>query len=294
MSAAGEELPAGDVAEVLRHGELEITGRLVEASNATLLCTATLDGVSTPCVYKPVRGERPLWDFPDGTLAGREVASYLISDATGWDVVPTTVLRSGPLGEGMVQRWVDTAAATISDVDDRDDGAGHGITVVEEELDGDDLVVLCPPREVPAGYRTVLRAQDWSGERVVLAHADDARLRRMAVLDVVLNNADRKGGHVLAALDGAVHGVDHGICLHAQHKLRTVLWGWAGEDVGDEAVEVLSRLAAQLHGALGDTLHEHLTVREVAAVERRVRRLLADRELPSPSGERPAIPWPAF
>lgn len=293
MTAAGRELPADDLAEVLRRGELEITGRLVEASNATLLCAATLDGVSTPCVYKPVRGERPLWDFPDGTLAGREVASYLLSDATGWDVVPTTVLRPGPLGEGMVQRWVDTAAARISEVDDRDDGAGHGLTVVEEEQDGD-LVVLCPPREVPAGYRAVLRAQDWSGESVVLAHADDARLRRMAVLDVVLNNADRKGGHVLAGLDGSVHGVDHGICLHSQHKLRTVLWGWAGEDVGDEAVEVLSRLAAQLHGDLGEALHEHLTVREVAAVERRVRRLLADRELPSPSGERPAIPWPAF
>ena len=154
--------------------------------------------------------------------------------------------------------------------------------------------MLCPPREAPAGYRTVLRAQDWSGERVVLAHADDARLRRMAVLDVVLNNADRKGGHVLAALDGAVHGVDHGICLHSQHKLRTVLWGWAGEDVGEEAVEVLSRLASRLHGDLGEELHTHLTVREVAAVERRVRRLLAEREMPSPSGERPAIPWPAF
>ena len=293
-TATTGEVFGEDVTAVLARGELEITGRLIEASNATLLCTATLDGVAMPCVYKPVRGERPLWDFPDGTLAGREVGAYLVSEATGWGVVPTTVLRDGPLGSGMVQRWIDTAAARVADVDDEASGAGHAVTVLEDEDGPEELITLCPPRELPTGWRAILRAQDWSGDAVVLAHADDARLRRMALLDVVLNNADRKGGHVLAGLDGAVYGVDHGISLHSQHKLRTVLWGWAGEDVGDEAVEVLGRVAALLHGELGEALHEHLTVREVAAVGRRVRTLLAERTFPEPSGERPAIPWPAF
>jgi len=269
--------------ELLRRGTLEVAGRIVEASNATLLCTIELDGVSAHCVYKPVRGERPLWDFPDGTLAGREVASYLLAQATGWGVVPPTVLRSGPFGDGMVQLWIDSAAASISE---------SGTAEYVEQVS--DLVELCAPGEVPSGWKEILRAQDYGGDVVVLAHADSAQLRRMAVLDLVLNNADRKGGHVLAGLDGGVYGVDHGICLHTENKLRTVLWGWAGESIGDEATEVLSRLAAELQGHLGEALHEHLTIREVDAVSRRLRRVLAHREMPEPSGTRPAIPWPAF
>jgi uncharacterized repeat protein (TIGR03843 family) len=269
--------------ELLRRGTLEVAGRIVEASNATLLCTIELDGVSAHCVYKPVRGERPLWDFPDGTLAGREVASYLLAQATGWGVIPPTVLRSGPFGDGMVQLWIDSAAASISE---------SGTAEYVEQVS--DLVELCAPGEVPSGWKEILRAQDYGGDVVVLAHADSAQLRRMAVLDLVLNNADRKGGHVLAGLDGGVYGVDHGICLHTENKLRTVLWGWAGESIGDEATEVLSRLAAELQGHLGEALHEHLTIREVDAVSRRLRRVLAHREMPAPSGTRPTIPWPAF
>jgi len=269
--------------ELLRRGTLEVAGRIVEASNATLLCTIELDGVSAHCVYKPVRGERPLWDFPDGTLAGREVASYLLAESTGWGVIPPTVLRSGPFGDGMVQLWIDSAAASISE---------SGTAEYVEQVS--DLVELCAPGEVPSGWKEILRAQDYGGDVVVLAHADSAQLRRMAVLDLVLNNADRKGGHVLAGLDGGVYGVDHGICLHTENKLRTVLWGWAGESIGDEATEVLSRLAAELQAHLGEALHEHLTIREVDAVSRRLRRVLAHREMPAPSGTRPAIPWPAF
>ena len=171
------------------------------------------------------------------------------------------------------------------------------MTVLEHEQDGDDLIVLCPPREVPTGYRTVLRAQDWSGESVVLAHADDDRLRRMAVLDVVLNNADRKGGHVLAGLDGAVHGVDHGICLHAQHKLRTVLWGWAGEPLHPEDAAVVTGLAEQVADPVSDLsgrLAGLLDEVEVRALLHRMERLLGRGRMPVPSGQWPAIPWPAF
>ncbi|MEO7195442.1 MAG: SCO1664 family protein [Pseudonocardiaceae bacterium] len=254
---------------LLHHGHIELTGRIIEASNATLLGTVACDGVSAACVYKPIMGERPLWDFPDGTLAGREVASWLISEAIGWSLVPPTVLRSGPLGPGMVQLWIDTAAQA-------------GLV---------DVVAL---DAVPSGWRTVLRAQDRYGDPALLVHADTEGLRRLAVLDVLLNNADRKGGHVLAGSGGAVYGVDHGICLHREDKLRTVLWGFLGQPLPVATLEVLRRVRSSLEGALGAELAEHVTRAEVRAVLTRTDQLLAAGTFPAPNGNWPAIPWPAF
>jgi uncharacterized repeat protein (TIGR03843 family) len=262
-------LDLDDALVLITTGTLEIDGRLVDASNTTLLCRVSLDGVSAACVYKPVRGERPLWDFPDGTLAGREIASYLVSQASGWNLVPPTVLRDGPLGAGMCQLWIDTEDVTS-------------------------VVDVVPTGAVPAGWRTVVRGLDGTGQPVVVAHADDPRLRRLAVLDAVLNNADRKGGHLLIDSTGSLYGVDHGICFHRQDKLRTLLWGWAGEALTDEAVEVLTKLAADLAGDLGEELHEHLTRREVAAAAERIRRLLRTARHPEPGGDWPAVPWPPF
>jgi uncharacterized repeat protein (TIGR03843 family) len=271
-------LTVDQVEDLLRRGTLEVQGRITEASNATLLCTITLDGVEGLCVYKPVRGERPLWDFPDGTLAGREVATYLISKAAGFDVVPATVHRDGPFGPGMVQRWIE----------------------IDEERE---LVDIVAPRDVGPHWRTVLRARGDDGEPALLVHADDPALRAMAALDVVANNADRKGGHVLAGADGRVYGVDHGICLHQNTKLRTVLWGWVGESLDDEVTAGLQGLRAALSPgnragsrgpALGDELNDHVTRTEVKALRSRVDRLLHAGELPAPTGGWPPIPWPAF
>jgi hypothetical protein len=236
-------LELDEVLRLMRDGDLEVEGRLVDASNATLYCTATLDEMTAAVVYKPVRGERPLWDFPDGTLAGREVAAYLVSEATGWDVVPPTVMREGPFGPGMCQLWVDV----------------------------DDTVDLA-----------------------ALARSDHPDLRRMAVFDAVVNNADRKGGHLLPRSDGRVQGVDHGICFSSEDKLRTLLWQWRGQRLTDEAVEVLSSVRAQLEGALGEALHELLTVSEVRATVARVDRLLRTGRHPQPGQDWPAIPWPPF
>ncbi len=261
--------PGPEALELLRHGQLDVQGRLVEASNATLFCTIELDGLSAECVYKPVRGERPLWDFPDGTLAGREVGAYLISEAGGWGLVPPTVLRDGPFGTGMVQLWVDTD----------DDFA---------------LVDVTSPAEVPEGWIAILRAQDHHGEPVVLSHADEERLRLLAVLDIVINNADRKGGHILRTPAGDVFGVDHGVCLGSDDKLRTVLWGWIGERLPDAEFERLRQVRAFLDGSLCEQLAEHITRKEISALGARIDRLLADGVFPAPSGEWPAIPWPAF
>jgi uncharacterized repeat protein (TIGR03843 family) len=256
------------VPELLTRGRLEIEGRLVDASNATLFCSITGGDARAECVYKPVSGERALWDFPDGTLAGREVASYLLSQAAGLSVIPPTILRTGPFGPGMVQLWVDTK-------------------------EGDDLVDVIAPEDVPKGWRTVLRAHDRFGDPAVLVHADHPSVRLMSALDVVLNNADRKGGHVLHGTDGNVYGVDHGICLHTEHKLRTVLWGWVGEPLPEDVVAMLKTLKSCLDD-VSATIAEHITTAEVRALRNRLDDFLAAGEFPTPGTDWRAIPWPAF
>ena len=260
-----------DALALLGDGEITVEGRLADASNATLYCTVARDGISAACVYKPVAGERPLWDFPEGTLAAREVAAYLVSEATGWHLVPPTVLRDGPFGVGMCQLWIEA-----------DDTRG--------------LVDVVPRGRVPEGWLPVLDALGGGGRPVTLAHADFGSLRRMAALDVVINNADRKGGHVLPTSDGGLYGVDHGVCFNDEDKLRTVLWGWAGGRIDDETLEVLQRLADDLHGddGLGGRLGELLSRRELHRTRQRIRRLLREAAYPYPVEGWPAIPWPPF
>lgn len=261
--------------DLLLRGELTVIGQITSASNATLVCESGIGDESMRVVYKPVRGERPLWDFPDGTLAGREVASYLVSEALGWGVIPRTVLRDGPFGLGMVQKWIDT-------VDRRADVLGEP-----------EMVDLCTPGNVPPGWFEVLQAFDSAGDPVSLIHADDPRLQRMAVLDVLINNADRKGGHALEGVDGSVYGVDHGICLHADNKLRTVLWGWAGQPVPGSLLADIAEFAARVDGRFGDQLSELITDDEIAALGARARHMMESAIMPVPDGHR-TIPWPAF
>ncbi|NMO35865.1 SCO1664 family protein [Streptomyces sp. GMY01] len=255
--------------ELLARGELTVRGRIREASNAALFCTVALDGREASCVYKPVAGERPLWDFPDGTLAGREVAAYEVSEATGWGLVPPTVLRDGPYGEGMVQLWIDASAEA-------------------------ELLALIDAEEPGPGWKAIGFAEVDEDRTALLVHADDERLRRLAVLDAVLNNADRKGGHLLPTADGRLYGIDHGVTFNVENKLRTLLWGWAGEPLPEEAVGVLKGLRDALAegGALAARLTGLITPAETDATRARVDALLASGVHPEPSGEWPAIPWP--
>ena len=247
-------------------GEIELVGRITAASNATFV--GRISG--TAVVYKPVAGERPLWDFPDGTLARREVAAYLVSEALGWDVVPRTWLRDGPHGPGMVQLW-------------------------QEPDPEQDPVDLVPVAAVPRlGWRTVLEGTDESGQAVAVIHEDSAALRRMAVFDVIVNNADRKGSHILPVPDGHRYGVDHGVTFHVEHKLRTVLWGWLGETLGSDEMTGAERVRSDLAGDLGDQLSTLLTDPEVAALAARCEALLRDGRFPTPRGDLPAVPWPLF
>ncbi len=272
-----QELTDGDVDAVLSNGALTVVGRLAAASNASFLASAELDGVTLPCIYKPVAGERPLWDFPDGTLAGRERAARLVSEAAGWRLVPPTVLRDGSFGPGMCQRWIDVESQFAL------------VDVVDAAID-------------EPGWIAVLQAEDASGREVLLVHADDERLRNMAVFDAVINNADRKGGHVLveARQDGQQHpperlwGCDHGVSFHVDTKLRTILWGWAGEPLRPRDVQSLAQLVAALDDGLERQLSAWLTGAELRALRFRIAELTESGEMPIPDGSWPAIPWPAF
>ena len=273
--SAPERIPPRSVttdeplADLLTHGELTVRGRIREASNAALYCTISHDGREASCIYKPVAGERPLWDFPDGNLARREVAAYEVSEATGWGLVPPTVLREGPYGEGMVQLWIEVSPEA-------------------------ELLALVDGEEPEAGWKAIGFAEVGDGQTALLVHADDERLRRLAVLDAVINNADRKGGHLLPTADGRLYAIDHGVTFNTENKLRTLLWGWAGEPLEPEAVDVLKALQESLgaEGALATRLSGLITPAELDATRARVAVLLETGKHPEPSGEWPAIPWP--
>ncbi|MDT0345692.1 SCO1664 family protein [Streptomyces litchfieldiae] len=263
--------------EVLADGELTVHGRIVDASNAVLYATAELAGQRLPCVYKPVAGERPLWDFPDGTLAQREVAAYEVSRALGWDVVPPTVLRDGPLGAGMCQLWV-----------------GPAPDAEEAGPDPAQLLALIDAEEPEPGWKAVGFAEVGAGRTALLVHADDERLRRIAALDAVINNGDRKGGHLLPLPDGRLYGIDHGVTFHTDNKLRTLLWGWAGEALPAPVRAALAALGAELAEGrpLLARLRELITAAECEALRERTAALLRTGRHPGPTGEWPAIPWP--
>jgi uncharacterized repeat protein (TIGR03843 family) len=229
--------------EVLLNGEMVVTGRLIDASNATLLAECYFENEKIKCIYKPVAGERPLWDFPDGNLAQREYAAYLISMHAGFDLVPYTILRDGPFGLGMVQKWID----------------------IDESVD------------LASFFST-----------------DDSQLRKMALFDAIINNTDRKIGHLLPRPDGKLFGCDHGVTFHHEYKLRTVLWQWAGDAFTADEEQTLRDLAQKLKENKVDNLSSLITVDEYQALLARVDDLLKNRTFPMPSHDWPAIPWPAF
>jgi hypothetical protein len=228
---------------ILTHGELHVTGRLVDASNATLYATATFEDRELVCIYKPIAGERPLWDFSDGCLAHREYAAYLVSDYLGFNLVPLTILRDGPYGLGMVQQWVD----------------------IDESID---------------------LAKFFS--------SDHPQLRSMALFDAIINNTDRKIGHLLPLDEKTLFGCDHGVTFHTDDKLRTVLWQWADEPFTPEEITLLEKAQISLAGELGQLLAPLLTVQEILETARRVAELLSSGTFPLPNPDWPAVPWPAF
>lgn len=230
------------VIEHLLAGNLEVTGRLVDASNATLYGECTFNDEKMAVIYKPIAGERPLWDFPDGNLAHREYASYLISEYSGWKVVPPTVLREGPFGLGMVQQWID----------------------IDESVD------------LALYYRE-----------------DNENLRRMALFDAVINNTDRKIGHLLPVIDGSLLGCDHGVTFHEENKLRTVIWQFAECDLTAKEIYTLGELVTRLH-IESEVLHGLITEIEFSALIARIEGLMESGKFPSPSEDWPAVPWPPF
>ena len=238
------ELSVGDVLALLAKGEIEVQGMMPWSTNYTLLVTVRDGDLQGLAVYKPRRGERPLWDFPRGTLCQREFAAFLLSEALGWSLVPPTVLRDGPYGYGSVQLYIDC------------DQDAHLFTMQKE-----------------GGY--------------------EDQLARLAAFDIVSNNADRKSGHCLKGTDGRLWAIDHGICFHAEPKLRTVLWDYAGEPICAEIMADLRALREDIRngGRFIRALEGLLAPEEVRAFRRRLDRLIETGCYPDPGAAR-HIPWP--
>lgn len=232
-----------DKAKILTLGDLKVTGRLVDASNATLYATASLNDQSVTCIYKPIAGERPLWDFADGSLAHREYAAYLVSEHLGFHCVPLTILRDGPYGFGMVQQWITT---------------------------------------------------DESIDLATFFSTDHPQLRTMALFDAIINNTDRKIGHLLPIDQDRVLGCDHGVTFHPEDKLRTVLWQWADDVFSVQEVALLESARKSLSSELVEILKPYLTQEEIDMTLARVESLLASKKFPLPNPNWPAVPWPAF
>lgn len=262
---AGERAP--DALTILAEGALTLDGRLIESSNNAMTGSARIGDRQIRCVYKPIRGERPLWDFPQGRLAEREVAAFLVARAAGWQVAPPTVLREGPFGTGMAQQWI-------------------------ADAEPDRAATVFPANAVPAGWLPVMRATGADDQPLIVAHADTPELAAIAVFDVVANNADRKAGHLLVDPAGSLFGVDHGLTFHTEPKLRTILWGWAGRAIPAPVVDGLRALSARLRGPLAADLSSYLTAAEIAALRARVDALLREPEFPLPPDDRTPIPWP--
>ena len=224
--------------DLISKGNLLVIGRLVDASNATLLAHVEDTDPKLQVIYKPVAGERPLWDFPDGDLASREYAAYLLSDLAGFDLVPLTLLREGPFGFGMVQQWID----------------------VDESVDV-----------------------------VEFGQSSDEQLRKLALFDAIINNTDRKFGHLLIDSTGWLKGCDHGVCFHAEDKLRTVIWQFAGLPFNSNEISLLANVVAI---DLVAVFANYLTAVEIDALQVRIKRLKAAAEFPLPSDAWPAVPWP--
>jgi len=272
LTAPSTQEEVAHVLDVLTFGEIEIEGRLVDASNLALRGQLQLGDVRTRVSYQPVQGERSLWDFPDGTLAARESAAFVLSAVGGWNLVPPTVLREGPLGPGSVQLWVDALKGGTAS-----------------------LIDVVTPAELAPGWLPVLEAQLADGTAVVVAHADRPELASAAVFDVVINNADRKGSHLVLDQSGSLWGFDHGISCHVEPKLRTVLWGWVGQPLPEVELARLEALSGWLgteHSPVSRTLAGLLSPDEVEAVGRRVARLLDTGRFPAPNTSGPAVPWP--
>jgi conserved hypothetical protein len=228
----------------LQKGDIDLQGQFLNGSNYTFMARLAYEALDSAIVYKPVRGEQPLWDFPNGTLAKREVAAYVVSEALGWELVPPTVYRrKGPLGAGSVQLYVEH------------DPEYHFFNFEEK---------------------------------------DKQRLRPVAVFDLLVNNADRKGSHILMDSNDHLWVIDHGLCFHEEDKLRTVIWDFGGQEIPIALLDCLQKLQGQLQGKNDLTIQllSLLQQSEVNALARRARRLLDNRRFPYPgSGHRP-YPWP--
>lgn len=274
-------------------GDLTPLGAMHDASNATVLALAQQDNnMSIVMVYKPVRGTRPLWDFPAETLSAREVLSYELSEASGLKVVPPTFWVDGPLGEGSAQIWIASDGQPVVVNDEAREQALQGdlAAIFGDEHGNPGAQLIDVVTQVPAGWHNVLVVEGDDGQSHYIAHADADELRRLALFDLVTNNADRKIGHIVGC-PGKLFGIDNGLTFHEAQKHRTVLWGFAGSPLTTAEVALVTALRNTFEDC---SQRSHLTADECASFDARAEALLTNNIFPRPTVGLPNVPWPPW
>ncbi len=238
------EIEVPTVLNVLQNGEITIKGEFVWGSNYTFLAEVCQDSDKLMTVYKPSRGERPLWDFPAASLARRETAAFVVSEALGWKLVPPTVYRkNAPIGPGSLQLFIE---------------------------------------------------HDPEVHYFNLSETDRQSLRPVVLFDLLVNNADRKGSHLLFDNHHHLWLIDHGICFHAEDKLRTVIWDFADEPIPEQSCLELQSFLFKLQPdkVLFKQLQTLLSQREIRALASRAEHLISLSRFPEPNPEERSYPWP--
>lgn len=251
-----------------KDGDISIIGMIPESTNGAIKITIDSASSQIQAILKPDVSIRELWDFPNQDLNDREYATYLLSQEINLNVVPETVIKEiEGVGRALIQEWVIETA--------------------------NDLVIVKSPDDIPEDYLKIIQGYDQLNKLITVAHKDDQTLRKISLFDLIINNADRKGGHLITDDKNSIWAIDHGVTWHEENKIRTVLWGWIGQNFNSDEIEMLkSSLSVLKRWEVND--FEYLSKIEILSAKERVEKLLENEIFPSPTGDWPAVPWPIF
>ena len=257
-----------EIKSLLSTGEIEIEGLIPDSTNGALKLLITNGDEQIAAIAKPDVSIRPLWDFPNMDLNKREYATFLFDRKLELGFVPETVIRDiSGIGNALVQHWI-------------------------RETEND-LIIVQSPDNIPKSYLRVLQGYDELNKLITLAHKDDQDLRKLCLIDLIINNADRKGNHLITDGNNKMWAIDHGVSWHEEPKIRTVLWGWINQEFNDGDLDLLSLAKSTLEDWLANDF-QYLENSEIECALERLDELVKNKRFPAPGSEWPAVPWPIF
>ena len=257
-----------EIKSLLSTGEIEIEGLIPDSTNGALKLLITKGDEQIAAIAKPDVSIRPLWDFPNMDLNKREYATFLFDRQLELGFVPETVIRDiAGFGNALVQHWI-------------------------RETEND-LIIVQSPDNIPKSYLRVLQGYDELNKLITLAHKDDQDLRKLCLIDLIINNADRKGNHLITDGNNKMWAIDHGVSWHEEPKIRTVLWGWINQEFNESDLDLLSLAKSTLEDWLANDF-QYLEKSEIECALERLDELVKNKRFPAPGSEWPAVPWPIF